>query len=353
MGSSSRSKSAEMRNRDLPDGGLLPSRLERFAEIAEPGSPLSARLARAMATSPIALEILSEAPHGQPAANILLAAVHFLLLGGVDHPLARHYTSLGGSADANPVPAFADFISRHRDQLIEIVSTRTVQTNEVRRCVALRPAIAHATIGADRIALIEIGPSAGLNLLLERYGYDYGEGLSTGLDDADLVLRTSRKHGHPPLELPPIVWRCGIDLQPLDVTDDDDMRWARALLWPEQTDRRQRFDAAVSIARADPPTLVAGDASETIGALLERAPGDARLVVFHSFALNQFTDAQRGRLHDGLASSSRIVDRIGVEMLSRGADAPEILHTRYEAGARPGRTLGTAHHHGEWISWRP
>jgi hypothetical protein len=345
-----------VRNRDAPDGGHLPERLRRFAEIAEPGSPLSARLARGMAESDVALDILAEAPHGQPAANILLAAVHFLLLGGAEHPLRDHYPSVGDAPtpDADPMPNFEDFCRRERGALIELVSTRTVQTNEVRRCVALRPAIAHAAASSDVIALLEIGPSAGLNLLLDRYHYDYGDGIGAGPLDAGLTLTTTRRGTEPlPLDLPRIAWRRGIDLHPLDVTDADDMRWVRALLWPEQSDRMERFDAAAEIARTDPPKLVQGDAVDDLGDLIATAPADARVIVFHSFVINQFTDSQRSRLRDALVAADRPIDRISIEMLSRGAEAPEILHTRYDGGEHPAHQLGTAHHHGEWIAWHP
>jgi hypothetical protein len=344
-----------VRNREAPDLGHLPDRLRRFADIAEPGSPISARLARGMADSPVALDILAEAPHGQPAANILLAAVHFLLLGGADHPLRDHYPSVVETPVAgDPLPDFEDFCRSEHQTLMEIVSTRTVQTNEVRRCVALRPAIAHATAGAEAISLIEIGPSAGLNLLLDRYRYDYGGGLTSGPDDASLMLTTTRRAAGPlPLELPPITWRTGIDLHPLDVQDDEDMRWARALLWPEQRERMERFDAAVSVARTDPPGLVTGDAVGQIGDLVAAAPAGTRVVVFHSFVVNQFTDTQRSLLRDALVDAGRPIERISIEMLSRGAEAPEILHTRYDDGEHPSTQLGTTHHHGEWVSWQP
>lgn len=344
-----------MLNRQSPDGGDLPARLERFAAIAAPESPLSARLARAAVDDPVALEILGEAPHAQPPANLLLAAIQFLLLGGTRHALGAHYPHLGFDESPGDLAAdLADFCRTHRETLIEIVSTRTVQTNEVRRCTALRPAIAHATRRAPEIALIEIGPSAGLNLLLDRYGYDYGDGVTAGPEDASLVLTTKRRTPDPiRLELAPIIWRRGIDLQPLDVGDETDMRWARSLLWPEQWGRRERFDAAVAVARREPPVLVRGDAIDVIGEVIDEAPAEAALVVVHTFVLNQFSESHRSRLREALAAAGRRLDTIGIEHLTRDAPYPEILHTRYDAGDHESRHLGSAHHHGEWLAWAP
>ena len=82
--------------------------------------------------------------------------------------------------------------------------------------------------------------------------------------------------GRPPLpaEPPAVAWRGGIDLHPLDVTDDDAMALAANLVWPEHDDRRERLRAAVAVARADPPWLVRGDLLEALPALVEQAPPD-------------------------------------------------------------------------------
>jgi hypothetical protein len=89
----------------------------------------------------------------------------------------------------------------------------------------------------------------------------------------------------PPAGVPEVVWRAGVDLNPLDVTDDEDVRWLEALTWPEQHDRRERLRTAVEVAREEPATLVAGDLNEQLGPLAARAPAGATLVVFHSAVL--------------------------------------------------------------------
>jgi hypothetical protein len=171
-----------------PDAPLeaLAQRFMRFAE-QECGdyAPFYAHLARGIAHDPELLAIAAHTRSGQQAPNLLLAAVHDLLLRGADHALAAFYPSVAHLAavpPGDPLPAFRAFCRDHRAALIDLVSTRLVQTNEPQRCTVLLPAFSMvARLASGRpLALIEVGASAGLNLLFDRYGYDYGAGQSAG-----------------------------------------------------------------------------------------------------------------------------------------------------------------------------
>lgn len=349
------------RNSDLPERGHLSDRLRRFSALVTDDSPLYARICEGAAEDPTVHEILETAAYQQPAANLLLAAVHYLLLRGAGPALAAHYPSVTDAqqpATGDPVTLFAAFCRDHREELIEIVSTRTVQTNEVRRCTALLPAfgwVARQT--QSPLALIEIGSSAGLNLVFDRYRYDYGNGLVAGDPRAVVTLSTELRGGRdlPVDPFPTVVWRRGIDLHPVDVTDPDAVDWLRALLWPEQSERMERFEAAVAVARTDPPTLVAGDAIDVIGEITTSVPDEATLIVFHSFVLNQFSPAARGELTQAIAgiSQTRDVHRIGVDMTTRTPRPPRILHTAFRGSAAETTDLGSANHHGAWLEWSP
>lgn len=87
-----------------------------------------------------------------------------------------------------------------------------------------------------------------------------------------------------------MVWRAGIDLNPLDVRKPDDVAWLEALIWPEQDFRRERLRQAIAVARTEPPLLIAGDLNEELHSLAGQAPSDAALVVFHS-AVMAYLDA--------------------------------------------------------------
>ncbi len=122
---------------------------------AEESSPLYHRLALAVADDPEMLALAAHARSGQPPANLLLGAVHFLLLRSPAHVLADYY------ADLTPAPRppteaatpFRDFCLEQRAALVEMLRTRLVQTNELRLSVAgvqLDRSTDAATAGADR-----------------------------------------------------------------------------------------------------------------------------------------------------------------------------------------------------------
>ena len=205
------------------------------------------------------------------------------------------------------------------------------------------------------LALIEIGASAGLNLTFDRYRYDYGNGVVGGPAGSKLLLSTELRSGALPTidPLPEVAWRRGIDLHPVDLTDSNSVRLARALLWPEQFDRIDRFEQAVEIVRSEPPELIEGNALDLLPEIARSAPDDTALVVLHSFVLYQFSAEARERLTAAFAEIARTRDvhRIGMEMLPADREPPRIEYTRYSEGGTEERTLGRANHHGAWLEW--
>ncbi len=339
---------------------VLARRFLRFAaEEAEPAfSPLYARLCRSIANDPDVLALAAETPPGQPAANLLLGAVQYLLLRGVKHPLAAFYPSLTSSPDlADPMPAFHDFCLEHAPAIRELLLTRRVQTNEVARCACLLPAFALvAGEAADApLALIEIGTSAGLNLLWDHYGYDYGNGRRAGVQDSALQIPCTLRGDRPPplpARLPDVAFRVGIDLHPIDASDADDVLWLRALIWPEHHERVERLEQALEIARTRQPTVLAGDALDLLPEVAATAPAEATLCVFHSLTIYQFTAEQRERLTTRLLeiSTQRPVYRIAFEKM-RGADPQQLCLFAYAQGKAAERLLANCSAHGRWLEW--
>ena len=169
-----------------------------------------------------------------------------------------------------------------------------------------------------------MGASAGLALFPDKYAYEYDDGTSVTrlVPDADApqaaggppVLRCSVEGGVPlPAELPKVVWRAGIDLNPLDINNPDDVAWLEALIWPEQDFRRERLRQAIAVARQDPPLLVAGDLNEQLVALAARAPSGAALVVFHSAVMAYVDSAGRQAFR---ATIARLAAERGCHWLS-------------------------------------
>lgn len=249
-------------------------------------SPLYEQLALAAADDPEVLSLLLPAAPTDRYPHLLMAAVQHLLLAEGSSPLEAF-------ASPDPYPAFRSWCLSHRAAIESLTGRRVVQTNEVARCAGLMPcfaAVAEAS-GGRPLALLEVGSSAGLNLLFDRYRYDFGPGASVGAAAASVVIRPLVS-GRPPAVagVPTVAWRRGLDRNPVDVTSDEDVRWLRACIWPEQHARRALLEQAVAEARRDPPTVVPGDALEALGALARTAPADAVLCVFHTAVLAYLPD---------------------------------------------------------------
>lgn len=129
-----------------------------------------------------------------------------------------------------------------------------------------------------------MGASAGLCLYPDRYRYDYGDGV-VGDGDGPVLGCRWIGDGTQPAIRPEVVWRAGLDLHPLDVTDPDHLRWLDCLVWPEHDERRDRLHAAARVVAEDPPLLVTGDLVADLPALAGRAPEGATLVVLHTAVL--------------------------------------------------------------------
>ena len=142
-------------------------------------SPLYRHLCGDVAADPQILELLTQPRAGQQPSYLFFGAVHDLLLSGVDHPLREFYPSLAGDAVRDPAesgPVLRDFCAVYQAELDGRIRTRLVQTNVVRRAIALRYALwAIGRTSPAPVHLIEVGASAGLLLFVDRYRYRLGD----------------------------------------------------------------------------------------------------------------------------------------------------------------------------------
>ncbi|MEU4214863.1 DUF2332 domain-containing protein [Actinoplanes sp. NPDC026623] len=291
-------------------------------------SPAYERLAVAVAGDAELLALIGLLPEAKQQPNLLFAAVR-LLGGPVDDPAAFHDYTVANWAAIEPQ-----------------IRCRATQTNEPGRCAVLLPVLA-ALPGP--LALLEVGASAGLCLYPDRYAYRYGEHrLGTGgpLLDCEATGLT------PPDRVPEVVWRAGLDLNPLDVTDPADLAWLDALIWPEHAHRRARLRAAAAVAAADPPHLVRGDLLDDLPALAAQAPPDATLVVFHTSVLYQVPAPRR-------EAFAALVGTLPGHWIAN--ESPEVVVHRDlpqppDAGLRnvlalDGRPLAWTRSHGQGLAW--
>lgn len=322
-------------------------------------APLYARLGAAIAGDGELLAVAAGASPGQSPPDLMLAAAHYLLARHGDDQLARYYPSLVSSpAAGDPMPAFRRFCLHHRDKLTHLVSTRRVQTNEVRRCCYLLPAVILAGHLAGRpLALIEPGASAGLNLAMDGYAYDYGTPVRIGDADSPLLLRCHLRGPHrPPLTLPipHVAWRAGLELDPLDPVDAQDAAWLRALVWPDHRDRATRLNAALRLAASRPaPLMYAGDAAEQLPAAVAAAPDQAAVCIFHTAFLAHLPHAERDRFTRQVLTCSARRSIYWVQAEPRPADTGPRLRLRVCQGGQIVAEWPLGHYqpHGAWLHW--
>lgn len=332
----------------------------RFAELECPGmSPLYETLSRGIADDPEVLAIAAKRRAGQPAPNLLFAAVHALLIEEPSHPLASFYPDLaaGGSPSGDPYPAFRSFCADRKSRIVEMISVRRVQTNVVRRSALLLPAFLRA-IGnwnGAPVVLVEVGASAGLNLFWDRYGYDYGGGVRWG-DPASPVQLTTISLGdrHPPVPAMAlnVTGRVGIDLDPVDVGDNDAVSWLRALVWPERRDEAELLQRAIELARTTPPRLIAGNALNALPEVLGSLPTDTVPLIFHSHTLNQFPADARKRFGELVDQYGSQRDLALISLESRQSQGnSELDLTTYVNGIYAWEHLAQCDSHGYRIRW--
>jgi hypothetical protein len=231
-----------------------------------------------------------------------------------------------------------------------------MQTNEVQRCYGLLPGFLEIfrQTGAA-FDLIELGSSAGFNLFWDRYSYRYEEE-SWGDLAAPIELRGRLRSPLPPglLSLRPLVReRVGIDLSPLDATDEHDARLLRAFIWPDQRERLERLDRAIAVVRAEPPPILRGDYLELLEPLLERRSGETLTVVFQTASVSHLSAEERQRVEDVLG---RAGERGPLAFLSGEHDPGDDLLSHWQLRMRlwPGEVeqiLARLDPHGRWVEW--
>ena len=340
----------------------------RRAERSFPTSPLYRRLVTGVADDPDLLAIAAHGRPGQAPDFLLLGAVHLLLCRRPDAPLARFYPDLADPPGAgDPFPDFRSYCLEHRDELIGLVTTRLVQTNEPRRSAALLLGLGAVRRDDPRpFGLVEVGASAGLNLQYDRYRYQFGEGLSVGDPAAAVVIRCAAEGPlAPPLPgaLPRPARRVGIDLHPVDVADPDAVSWLSALLSPEDDARRRLLLTACELARDDPPNLVAGDVFDVLPRVVADLPAGMPVCVFHSSVLFHFPAALRPAFAEMVGDLRRDRDVHWLSLEGAGtthrlAQLPERNHqvlglTSFAGGVRSDRVLALFDPHGAWVEWLP
>jgi hypothetical protein len=259
-------------------------------------SPLYEEWAIGIGGDPRVTERLAALPRRMQQPNLLFASARW-----EGCPLA-------------PYPEWAAWLLDRWEAVMATAASRSVQTNEPNRCATLLPVLSRID---GPVALLEVGAAAGLTLLPDRYSVDYAApsgprrldpaggptpfALACRLDDDRSV----------PGRMPEVVWRRGIDLNPIDPDDHDQVDWLAGLIWPgpDHDARVGRLRGAARIAAADPVEIVRGDLLECLQEVAADSPSDATLVIFHSAVLLYLDADQRRRFAELIAGLGRSIGR--------------------------------------------
>lgn len=302
-------------------------------------SPSYGALCAEVVEDPELMGLVLQLPEPSRQPNLLFGAVRY------------HY---GVPADFTQLK---QWIVSDPERIKQTMSSRRTQTNEPARCAAILPVLASLP---QPLTLIEVGASAGLCLYPDRYRYDFevaGGNHRVGPEGSgvELVCRVS---GDAPLpdHPPEVAGRIGIDLNPLDAGNPDDVRWLEALIWPEETDRFPRLRAAAAIAAAEPPVMVAGDLVDALPEVVAGLSRGSTPVVFHTMVMPYLPDERRDEFE-------RLVERLGVRWVSQEtADVFGTIATRLGPVVRTtdtmtsvvaldGVPLALSHPHGGRLDW--
>lgn len=317
----------------------------RYADFAEfevrSRTPVYLSWARGIADDPDTCALIEQLPRIKRQPVLVFAA-------------ARH----AGAAETEDYAHFRDFVHAHWSEIEQIALTHSTQTNEAKRCAVLLPFL---SLLPGPLSLVEMGASAGLCLYPDRYAYRYT--LDGGVvrevfpddDEGAPILDCDLRAGVPaPRALPEVVHRGGVDLSPIDPADTDSRAWLRSLIWPgQQSERVPRLDAALDIAAADPPQVLAGDLVERVADAVAACPAGSTPVVFHTAVLGYLEPSDRAEF------VRRIWELDCVWISAEGVTLLPDVAEQVPAGIRrhkglfivsvDGRPLATAHGHGDWV----
>lgn len=291
-------------------------------------------------------------PSGASLPLRIAGGLHALVLSRQDQGLQAVYPP-HDTSDVDLRRAVLAAFETHEDFLLDWVESPP-QTNEVRRSAALMPA---AAVVAQRfptpVWLSELGASGGLNLNWDHFALAL-PGARLGPEEAVLTLTPDWRGPLPPLHLPRIAARGGVDLNPLDPTAPDDLLRLTAFLWPDQPQRLALTRAAASVATTKPDP---GDAINWLEARLAAAPKGHTHLIQHTVAWQYFPkDAQnRGQALIEAAGARATDDTpLGWAAMETDGDTKGSVGAALTLRLWPGDVtffLGRADFHGRWIEW--
>ena len=318
-------------------------------------APVTARIARALGSGTTCASATGrrvlEWP-GEPVADALvlrlIGGLHALHRSGQDPALSAMFA--GGPVE----PAALDAVLVRHDAALLPWLDGPPQTNEAARSAGLMTGLLHV-VAADRlpVEVLEIGSSAGLNLLIGRMRFDLG-GVETGPRDSPLLIRPEWRGPPPPSAQVRVASARGVDVAPVDVRDPAQAERLAGYVWIDATERQARLDTAIAMVRADPVALDRGDAADWVEArLAEPQPAGVARVLMHSVVWQYLPPVTQERIRKAMdaAGARATADRpLAWVMMEPNRDLHrhEVRVRRWPVGEAM-ELVALTHAHGAWV----
>ena len=284
----------------------------------------------------------------------LTGGLHYLYLSGKEPRLADIYE--GRINDQDKIDQLIGAVVADHDMDLLPWFDSPPQTNEAGRSASFMAGLLWLSgrIGS-RFELLELGASAGVNKMMARYHYDLN-GILVGSDDSPMRIKPDWRGPPPPMAPVDIVKSSGCDQNPIDLTDDETARRLKGYIWPEMPARFERMEAAIALAKLDPPHVVKADGADWVEDQLTHPQenGVAR-VLMHSIVWQYLPPEAKDRITVAMeragknATSDKPLAWISLET-NRKTFSHELIIRYWPGGAEPA-LLGRAHAHGAWVEW--
>jgi hypothetical protein len=285
----------------------------------------------------------------------LTGGLHHLHLTGADDRLGPVYR--GEITHQADVDALIVAIVKDHDARLLPWLDGPPQTNEAGRSANFMAALLWLSpkVGSQ-FELNELGASAGINSMMDRYHFDLG-GVIIGSENSPMRIRPDWR-GPPPPDSPVTIAQIqGCDQAPIDLSDPTSALRVKSYVWPENLDRLARMDAAIDLAAKQPPNVVKADALDWVLQRLSTPQTPHVVRIFnHSIVWQYIPEDRRQKIRTAIENAGRNATPerpLAWIMLETNRETfKHELSVKYWPGPDTWHLLAEAHAHGAWIDWR-
>lgn len=337
--------------------------LSRFADReCKENAPLYFQLCKQISQDDDLLKISAKVRFGQPIPNLFLSAVHFLLLLNPAEKLGQFYPTISGKiSNEIPFDLFKSFVMANETKITDIIQTKIVQTNVINRCSYLMPVFSEIIHLENRpTTIIDIGTSAGLTTNWDQYSYLYDGFAKIGTTKV-IINSEPRNVLLPPIYFPvthPIT-KIGIDQNIIDINNELETLWLKALVWADHVERFQTMNAALNLLKSSNLKKIQASKISEFEEIIVQVPLDQTLIIYSTFTFYQFSAEMISEFWEMLdcVGKSRNVYFLSAEGLNSYLEKYNtkdmvVELTKYIDGQKTQNIVCTTNGHGNWIDWK-